>query len=221
MGHQAGAPSGPASPQEAASPTQDSDSEHAEAAAVPSNKRQHLTQTPAQACAPKDTEGAKASEDAREESPPPATATNTKGHDEDDHDAAAVSSDDGDDLLIVKRRDVLSESNAASAAEGGVPLGGVELRGNKKRKKLRIDPGRTSGARTVFDETGESLQPLALLAREQLDRSAGLHHDDDAYGSWTCVCVHQNFRLYDMRPLDGRYAAKAVYACPVHDFSLH
>ncbi|DBA75292.1 TPA: hypothetical protein ACH3X1_010573 [Trebouxia sp. C0004] len=78
--------------------------------------------------------------------------------------------DDDDDLLVVKRRDVLSDSNAAAAAEGGIPLGGVELRGNKKRKKLRIDPGKTSGARTVFDEAGESLQPLALLAREQLDR---------------------------------------------------
>jgi len=69
---------------------------------------------------------------------------------------------------------VLSDSNAAAAAEGGIPLGGVELRGNKKRKKLRIDPGKTSGARTVFDEAGESLQPLALLAKEQLDRSAHL-----------------------------------------------
>ncbi len=82
--------------------------------------------------------------------------------------------DDNDDLLVVKRRDVLSDSNAAAAAEGGIPLGGVELRGNKKRKKLRIDPGKTSGARTVFDEAGESLQPLALLAKEQLDRSAHL-----------------------------------------------
>ncbi len=82
--------------------------------------------------------------------------------------------DDDDDLLVVKRRDVLSDSNAAAAAEGGIPLGGVELRGNKKRKKLRIDPGKTSGARTVFDEAGESLQPLALLAKEQLDRSAYL-----------------------------------------------
>ncbi|KAL0034107.1 hypothetical protein WJX79_009163 [Trebouxia sp. C0005] len=89
----------------------------------------------------------------------------------DDDDDDDVDDDDvDDDLLVVKRRDVLSDSNAAAAAEGGIPLGGVELRGNKKRKKLRIDPGKTSGARTVFDETGESLQPLALLAKEQLDR---------------------------------------------------
>ena len=89
----------------------------------------------------------------------------------DDDDDDDVGSDD-DELLVVKRRDVLSDSHAAAAAEGGIPLGGVELRGNKKRKKLRIDPGKTSGARTVFDEAGESLQPLALLAKEQLDRSA-------------------------------------------------
>ena len=100
---------------------------------------------------------------------------------DDRHGSGNVSSDDDDDvdeddddLLVVKRRDVLSDSNAAAAAEGGIPLGGVELRGNKKRKKLRIDPGKTSGARTVFDEAGESLQPLALLAKEELDRSAHL-----------------------------------------------
>lgn len=78
---------------------------------------------------------------------------------------------DEDDLLVVKRWDVLDSSDPAAAAADGVPLGGVELRGNKKRKKMRIDPGRTSGARTVFDEAGESLQPLALLAKEQLNRS--------------------------------------------------
>ena len=93
---------------------------------------------------------------------------------DDDDTVDDVVDDDDDDLLVVKRRDVLSDSNAAAAAEGGIPLGGVELRGNKKRKKLRIDPGKTSGARTVFDEAGESLQPLALLAKEQLDRSAHL-----------------------------------------------
>ena len=79
--------------------------------------------------------------------------------------------DEDDDLLVVKRRDVLDSSDPAAVPADGVPLGGVELRGNKKRKKLKIDPGRTSGARTVFDEAGESLQPLALLAKEQLDRS--------------------------------------------------
>ena len=80
--------------------------------------------------------------------------------------------EDEDDLLVVKRRDVLDSSNpAAEGADDGIPLGGVELRGNKKRKRVKIDPGKMSGARTVFDEEGESLQPLALLAKEQLDRS--------------------------------------------------
>lgn len=65
----------------------------------------------------------------------------------------------------------MDSCDPAAGIADGVPLGGVELRGNKKRKKLRIDPGRTPGARTVFDEEGESLQPLALLAKEQLDRS--------------------------------------------------
>lgn len=83
--------------------------------------------------------------------------------------------DEDDDLLVVKRRDVLDSSHSAALPADGVPLAGVELRGNKKRKKMRIDPGRTSGARTVFDEAGESLQPLALLAKEQLDRSAAAY----------------------------------------------
>lgn len=86
--------------------------------------------------------------------------------------AASPETEDDDDLLVVKRRDVLDSCDTAAAGGDGIPLGGVELRGNKKRKKLRIDPGRTSGARTVFDEAGDSLQPLALLAKEQLDRSA-------------------------------------------------
>ena len=77
---------------------------------------------------------------------------------------------DDDDLLVVKRRDVLDSSNDGNTPAEGIPLGAVELRGNKKKKRLRIDPGRTSGARTVFDEEGESLQPLALLAKQQLDR---------------------------------------------------
>ncbi|KAL3133940.1 hypothetical protein ABBQ32_008387 [Trebouxia sp. C0010 RCD-2024] len=84
--------------------------------------------------------------------------------------ATPPETEDEDELLVVKRRDVLESGHTTAAAAEGIPLGGVELRGNKKRKRLRIDPGRTSGARTVFDEGGESLQPLALLAKEQLDR---------------------------------------------------
>ena len=88
----------------------------------------------------------------------------------DDSDDGGDDDDDDDDLMVVKRRDVLSSSGEANGTAEGIPLGAVELRGLKKKKKLRIDPGRTSGARTVFDEEGESLQPLALLAKEQLDR---------------------------------------------------
>ena len=101
-------------------------------------------------------------------------------NDQDDQD-----DDDNDDLLVVKRRDVLDSSeSAAEGADSGIPLGGVELRGNKKRKRVRIDPGKMSGARTVFDEEGESLQPLALLAKEQLDRSG------QSFVSTTIMCFH-------------------------------
>jgi len=131
--------------------------------------------------------------------------------------------DDNDDLLVVKRRDVLSDSNAAAAAEGGIPLGGVELRGNKKRKKLRIDPGKTSGARTVFDEAGESLQPLALLAKEQLDRSAHLLHLSCAASLPMCrsllpwpfqvnTCV-QNFLLLRSLVAESRLQTALHFDC--------
>lgn len=89
---------------------------------------------------------------------------------DDDDDVTTDDEDDDDDLLVVKRRDVLDSSNDGATPAEGIPLGAVELRGNKKKKRLRIDPGRTSGARTVFDDEGESLQPLALLAKQQLDR---------------------------------------------------
>ena len=100
--------------------------------------------------------------------------------------------DEDDDLLVVKRRDVLDSADPAAVAADGVPLGGVELRGNKKRKRMRIDPGKTSGARTVFDEAGESLQPLALLAKEQLDRSAAhlvLHYTNAVCCAVLCCAV--------------------------------
>ena len=100
--------------------------------------------------------------------------------------------DADDDLLVVKRRDVLDSADPAAVAADDVPLGGVELRGNKKRKKMRIDPGKTSGARTVFDEAGESLQPLALLAKEQMDRLAlrlVLHHTSAVCCAVLCCAV--------------------------------
>ena len=41
----------------------------------------------------------------------------------------------------------------------------------KKRKRLRIDPGAVSGRRVVFNEEGETRDPLALLAAPSPDRS--------------------------------------------------
>lgn len=46
----------------------------------------------------------------------------------------------------------------------------VQLRG-KKRAKLRIDPHRTAGGKLVFDEAGAAMQPLELLAQDELGRS--------------------------------------------------
>ena len=49
----------------------------------------------------------------------------------------------------------------------------VQLRG-KKRAKLRIDPHRTAGGKVVFDEEGAAMQPLELLAQDELGRSVCL-----------------------------------------------
>ena len=156
----------------------DAELQHVAATNLPSNKRQQLADAPTTGS---EVSGVESEPELGSDERPPSVLSSPAGVKANEH--GTLSNDDGDgdgddddddddDLLVVKRRDVLSDTNAALAAEGGVPLGGVELRGNKKRKKLKINPGRTSGARTVFDEAGESLQPLALLAQEQLDRSA-------------------------------------------------
>ena len=49
----------------------------------------------------------------------------------------------------------------------------VQLRG-RKRAKLRIDPHRTAGGKVVFDEEGAPMQPLELLAQDELGRSVSL-----------------------------------------------
>ena len=141
-------------------------------ASLPGNKRRRLSDTRVPHAEARDSKVHASPADQSVHSPHVSQSSPMAKADQnpDNGDVSSNSDDDDDDLLVVKRRDVLSDSAAAAADEGGIPLGGVELRGNKKRKKLRIDPGKTSGARTVFDEAGESLQPLALLAREQLDR---------------------------------------------------
>lgn len=137
---------------------------------LPGNKRRRLSDTQVSHAEARDSENHASPTDQSVHTPHVLQSSPMAKQDQNPDNSDVSSDSDDDDLLVVKRRDVLSDSAAAAADEGGIPLGGVELRGNKKRKKLRIDPGKTSGARTVFDEAGESLQPLALLAREQLDR---------------------------------------------------
>lgn len=139
-------------------------------ASLPGNKRRRLSDTQIPHAEARDSEVHASPADQSVHSPHVLQSSPMAKQDQNPDNGDVSSDSDDDDLLVVKRRDVLSDSAAAAADEGGIPLGGVELRGNKKRKKLRIDPGKTSGARTVFDEAGESLQPLALLAKEQLDR---------------------------------------------------
>jgi ATP-dependent RNA helicase DDX10/DBP4 len=106
--------------------------------------------------------------------------------------AAGVDSGDGDDdFLTIKQRDVFDvasddeqpeqqerplppEALAAAAAAAAKP---------KKRKKQRIKLGAVSGQRTVFDDEGQQLDPLALLASEGLGSTAAAAADgEDADG---------------------------------------
>ncbi len=63
-----------------------------------------------------------------------------------------------DDFLQVKAAVRPEEPQAAepSLAEDAPPA--------KKRKKLKINPGKTSGSRIVFDEEGTGVEPLAAMA---------------------------------------------------------
>ncbi|WIA42322.1 hypothetical protein OEZ86_008336 [Tetradesmus obliquus] len=94
--------------------------------------------------------------------------------------AAAAAGDADDDFLTIKQRDVFDvasdddeqqqqqllppEALAAAAAAAAKP---------KKRKKQRIKLGAVSGQRTVFDDEGQQLDPLALLATEGFGSGEG------------------------------------------------
>ena len=70
---------------------------------------------------------------------------------------AAASPAVGDDFLQVKSRLIPDEVQPAEAdMEDGQPI--------KKRRKLKINPGKTSGSRIVFDEEGTGVEPLAAMA---------------------------------------------------------
>ena len=71
---------------------------------------------------------------------------------------AAASPELGDDFLQVKSTLTPDELPPAEAslAEDAQPT--------KKRRKLRINPGKTSGSRIVFNEEGTGIEPLAAMA---------------------------------------------------------
>ncbi|KAL4422731.1 hypothetical protein ABPG75_008928 [Micractinium tetrahymenae] len=80
---------------------------------------------------------------------------------------AAGGSDGDDDFLVVKKRhsaegEAEGEDGAAAAADAAAAEGGKK----KKKKKMKIKPHVGTGNRTVFDEEGQAVDPLELLARE-------------------------------------------------------
>ncbi|PSC73011.1 DEAD-box ATP-dependent RNA helicase 32 [Micractinium conductrix] len=84
---------------------------------------------------------------------------------------AAAGSDDDDDFLVVKQRHVAEEDDeedGAAGAAGGdaASADAADAGGRKRKKKLRIKSHSGTGTRVVFDDEGEAVDPLELLARD-------------------------------------------------------
>lgn len=77
--------------------------------------------------------------------------------------------------MVVKRRDALGVGPKPSGDRGAaldfLPLDAGEA-ASKKKRKLRIRAGAVSGSRVVFDDEGEAMEPLQLLAQLEPDRCA-------------------------------------------------
>ncbi|GFR52266.1 hypothetical protein Agub_g14801, partial [Astrephomene gubernaculifera] len=80
--------------------------------------------------------------------------------------------DGDDDFLVVKKRDVFAdrpgEEGLLDALDEDLEDAGNGKKKKKKKQKIRV--GLVSGNRMVFDEEGNTLDPLAQLAAEQLGR---------------------------------------------------
>ena len=84
----------------------------------------------------------------------------------------AVAGDDAsddDDLLVVKQANVFGVEDEAEEEEAvQVPPATAAAPAAARKQRLKIRPGRVSANRVVFDEEGEAVDPLELLAREGL-----------------------------------------------------
>lgn len=90
------------------------------------------------------------------------------------------------DLLCSKEPLSASEAAAAAAPEDAAPAAGPELK--RKKKKLRIQPGRASGRRVVFDEDGAVLPPLAQLAVVTYVSACVLSHFPSSQAGCNAIC---------------------------------
>ena len=91
-------------------------------------------------------------------------------------------SDSDDELLVVKRRYVPDEEEengaegvAADDREGS--LGTTAMPIKQKKKKMKIDPRKSSGTRVVFDDEGEAVDPLSLLGIKEGQTTVGLSEE--------------------------------------------
>lgn len=75
---------------------------------------------------------------------------------------AAASPEKEDGFLEIKSTVLPAEPNVAEANLANDPV--QDLPPAKKRKKLKINPGKTSGSRIVFDADGTGVEPLAAMA---------------------------------------------------------
>jgi ATP-dependent RNA helicase DDX10/DBP4 len=81
---------------------------------------------------------------------------------------AADGGDDGGDLLTVKRRyEYPTDADAPRAAGAAAELALALPAPKKKRLKISATKASAGATRVVFDDDGERVEPLALLARDE------------------------------------------------------
>ena len=80
--------------------------------------------------------------------------------------------DEDDAFMTIKKRDVFSLPDVDIVERQALSADHVHLGNNVSRKKLKIKAGKSTGVRQVFDDEGQMVDPLQLLASEGLGASS-------------------------------------------------
>ena len=103
--------------------------------------------------------------DSREEDEEDDEESNEESDSDDDGDGHndAAATDDDDELLVVKTRYNPDNDDIPTSPVDLDPTSIDSAQKTKKKKKMKIVPGKSTGTRTVFDDEGRAVDPLSLL----------------------------------------------------------